>query len=534
MRLHFDNSFARLPGALFGRVLPTPLPDPYPVAFNPDVAALLTADARDTAPEGGWEHVFAGNRLPPGAEPIATLYAGFQFGAWVPQLGDGRAILLGEAIAADGRRWDVQLKGAGPTPYSRGFDGRAVLRSCIREYLAGEAMAGLGIPTTRSLCIVGSPSPVFRETMETAAVLTRVAGSHLRFGHFDVLARNGLWALLPVLSEYAVRREFPGLAGDGPRDDDLPVEGPFPDPPPRRGGPWDEGLPPVTEAPPAVRRRAARMLVEAVTRTARLMAGWTGAGFCHGVMNTDNMSLAGDTLDYGPFGFLDVHDPGHVCNHSDDTGRYAFERQAKVALWNCCRLAEALVPLVGEKAAIAALDRYPPAYNERLREVLRGKLGLATQDPDDGVLGTALTDVMAEGAADHTLAFRLLSEVPAPGGPSPDEGAAGEARWRARFRGEAVGARLDDWLARWRRRLESEPAAALATRRDRMRRTNPARVLRNWMAESVIRSAGAGDFGPIEEMRLALRDPFTDGVGRPEWQLPPPEWGRCLVVGCSS
>ncbi|MEW6613804.1 MAG: protein adenylyltransferase SelO family protein, partial [Pseudomonadota bacterium] len=289
--LDFDNSFARLPEPFYSRVMPTPVPAPELLSYNETAAALLDLDPRE-AQRPEFVEYFSGNRPLPGSEPLAALYAGHQFGHYVPQLGDGRAILLGEVRNRAGERWELQLKGAGRTPYSRGGDGRAVLRSTIREYLCSEAMHGLGIPSTRALCIVGSELEVYRESVERGAVLLRLAPSHVRFGSFEVFFYRDQHAELKLLADYVIERHYPELA-DG--DD-----------------------------------RYVRFFQEVVLRTARLLAQWQAVGFAHGVMNTDNMSILGLTLDYGPFGFLDRYDPGFICNHSDHAGRYAFDRQPQI------------------------------------------------------------------------------------------------------------------------------------------------------------------------------------------------------------
>ena len=306
--LPFANSFAALPPLFYSAVQSTPLADPHLISFNADVAALIGLDPAQA------QHVDAagylsGNVSLPGAQPVAALYAGHQFGHYVQQLGDGRAMLLGELDNG----WELQLKGAGPTPYSRGSDGRAVLRSTIREYLCSEAMHGLGIPTTRALSIVGSPQPVYREQVETAAVLTRVSQSFVRFGSFEVYFYRGQKEALRTLADYVIARHYPHLVDAA---DKYP-----------------------------------RFLREVVLNTARLMAHWQAIGFAHGVMNTDNMSILGLTLDYGPFGFLDTYDPGFICNHSDETGRYAFKQQPDIGAWNLTRLAQALTPLMEIDAA---------------------------------------------------------------------------------------------------------------------------------------------------------------------------------------
>jgi uncharacterized protein YdiU (UPF0061 family) len=483
--LPFDNTYARL-GVPFGRrVEPTPLLRPRAVAWNPDAAALLDIDPAE-ADGQFWVQAFSGNAPLPGAEPTAMLYAGHQFGGWVPQLGDGRAILLGTVRGPDGR-WDLHLKGGGPTPFSRGFDGRAVLRSTIREYLCGEAMHGLGIPTTRALCIVGSDEPVRRERMETAATLVRMAPSHVRFGSFEVFAARGEIDHLRTLADYVIAEHFPELAGE-------------PD-------------------------RYLRLLRETAVRTGRLVARWQTAGWAHGVLNTDNLSILGLTIDYGPYGFMDAFEPRYIPNHSDEGGRYAWDQQPRIGLWNLTRLAEALLPLIADTdAAVGALQSYEPALLVEYGERLRAKLGLREEREEDSALVDDLFALLAASPVDYTSFWRALGRF------SEDDDAA-NAPLRDRFLDRAG---WDAWAGRYAARLRAEGSVA-AERRMRMDAANPAYVLRTYLAEQAIRKAeDARDFSEIERLRLLLRDPFTEQPGMEAYAEPPPDWGRHLVVSCSS
>lgn len=481
--LQFDNTYTRLPTGFGQRVRPTPVPDPYLVSFNPDAAALLDLDPAEAArPE--FAQYFAGNRLLPGSDPVAMRYAGHQFGSWVPQLGDGRAILLGEVRNAQGERWDLHLKGAGPTAYSRHGDGRAVLRSSIREYLCSEAVHGLGIPTTRALCVVGTDLPVYRERPETGALVVRLAPSHVRFGSFELFASRGQVDELRTLADHVIDGHFPGLTG---RDD-----------------------------------RYVRLYEEVVARTADLLAQWQAVGFAHGVMNTDNMSVLGLTLDYGPFGFVEGFDPGHVCNHSDHTGRYAFDQQPGVAHWNLARLGEALTPLAPVEALTEVLRTYPGRFNDRLDALMRAKLGLARRLDGDTDLWLGALDVLAGQRADYTGFFRAL------GGFDPRPGAE-NAGLRGLF-GCPTG--FDAWAEQYRTRLEQEPELP-ADRRAGMDRVNPRYVLRNHLAQRAIERAEAKDYSEVERLLDLLRDPFTDRPGMGEYAAPDPA-GRRLVVSCSS
>jgi uncharacterized protein YdiU (UPF0061 family) len=482
--LRFENTYARLPDAFYRRVAPTPLVKPYLVSFNAAAAELIGLDPREAARPEFVEH-FAGNKLLPGSEPLAAVYAGHQFGTYVPQLGDGRAILLGEVVNDSGGRWDVQLKGAGLTPFSRMGDGRAVLRSTIREYLCGEAMHALGVPTTRALCVVGSPEPVFREAVETAAVLTRLAPTHVRFGTFEFFYYRGQTGRVRELADYCLTHHFADLAGDE-----------------------DQYL---------------RLLREVVARTARLVARWQAVGFAHGVMNTDNMSVVGLTIDYGPFGFLDEFDAGFVCNHSDYGGRYAFDQQPGVALWNLSRFAQTLVPLIERDAAVAALDEYAPIFADAYAELMRAKLGLADAREDDAALVANLLGLLQQSAADYTRFFRRLSELASEPGEA-DEPLRDMLVDRAGF---------DAWASLYRARLASESSGD-EERRARMLRTNPVYVLRNHLAQRAIELAQAGDFSEVDALLHALQEPFEERPGRERFAEPPPAGARRVVVSCSS
>ncbi|HRP08835.1 MAG TPA: YdiU family protein, partial [Gemmatimonadales bacterium] len=443
-----------LPVSMVERIAPSPLPDPYPVAWNAPLAAELGI-VRDLG-DAELLATLAGNRVPPGADPVAVGYAGHQFGVWVPKLGDGRAILLGQVEDQGHRRIDIQLKGAGMTRWSRMGDGRAVLRSTIREYLASAAMSGLGIPTTRALSIVGSDLPVFRERTETAAVLCRTAATHIRFGSFEWLASLGQEDDLRQLADQVIAVHYPPL---------LKLQ---------------------------ASERHAAWFDEVVLRTARLMAAWVAAGFAHGVMNTDNFSIIGDTLDYGPFGWMERYDPGWICNHSDHGGRYAFGRQPMVGLWNCTRLAEALLSLISEEAAMASLDRYRSEYERVTIGLLRDKLGLVIEDDHDSELIGELFIAMQQSGADYTRTFRVLSRwndkrQQATGGDERRQLATdGNEKRRLATGGDLVA--LAGWLERYAVRLELEQRST-AERHAAMLRGSPKYVLRNWMAEEVIAAA---------------------------------------------
>ncbi len=476
--MRFARGFSTLPGEFWEARNPTPLPDPYLVAISDDAAKLVGLDPALAAEDPQFLAIAAGNALPPDAAPIATVYAGHQFGSWAGRLGDGRAILLGEVA---GYEW--QLKGSGLTAFSRWADGRAVLRSTIREFLCSEAMDALGIPTTRALCIVGSDEPVYREQAETAAVLTRLAPSHIRFGSFEMFHYGDRSDLVRTLADYTIDRYYPHLR--------------------ESGGEKYLGL-----------------LREVVARTARLVAQWQAAGFAHGVMNTDNMSILGLTIDYGPFGFLDAYDPAFVCNHSDDFGRYAFDRQPTIALWNCYALAEALGSLLDIDAARAVLEGFEPIFQAAYLTLLRAKLGVQTEEEDDALLLGDLHRLMERDAADYTGVWRSLSTV-------SQDGEGTFSRW---FRDrEAITA----WLERYRARLRRE-ASDDAARAHRMNSVNPKYVLRNYLAQTAIEAAQRKDFSEVSRLLAVLRHPFEDQPENEAYAAPPPDWGRRLVVSCSS
>jgi uncharacterized protein YdiU (UPF0061 family) len=487
-QLHYSNSFARLPEAFHGHLQPTPLAAAHLASFNTAAAALIDLDPGE-AGRGEFVEYLNGTRPLPGTDPIAMLYAGHQFGHYVEQLGDGRAIILGEVLNRRGERWELQLKGAGQTPYSRRGDGRAVLRSTIREYLGSEAMHGLGIPTTRALCMLGSAEEVYREQIETGALLLRMAPSHVRFGSFEVFFYRGEHQRLRQLADYVIEHHYPDL--------------------------W---------------QREDRYLAcyrEVAARTARLIAQWQLVGFAHGVMNTDNMSILGLTLDYGPFGFLDEYQPGFICNHSDHQGRYAFERQPDIGLWNLSCLAQALLPLLDPEpeAAVALAKAGFDLYQEQFRlaydQGMAAKLGLAEVQPGDAALAQGWLDLLASSGADYSNSFRALGEFAA----DPAHPTLGNERVdRAAF---------DAWARDYRQRLAQEgmdPAA----RRAHMQAVNPKYILRNYLAEQAIRAAQQGDYGEIDRLLALLRRPFDEQPEMAAYAAPPPDWGKRLEVSCSS
>jgi uncharacterized protein YdiU (UPF0061 family) len=493
-----DGAFAQLGSAFLTRLPAAPLAAPYVVGFSADAASLLGFDP-SLAQAAGFAEFFSGNTTrdwPSQALPYASVYSGHQFGVWAGQLGDGRALGLGE-IEHAGARYELQLKGSGRTPYSRMGDGRAVLRSSIREFLCSEAMHHLGIPTTRALCVIGSDQPVRREEMETAAVVTRVSPSFVRFGHFEHFYANDRVDELRALADHVIGRFFPHC-----READDPY---------------------------------LALLDEAVQSTAALLAQWQAVGFCHGVMNTDNMSILGLTIDYGPFGFLDGFDANHICNHSDTQGRYAYRMQPQIAYWNLFCLAQGLLPLFGDRHedsvrgersvedAQRVLERFKECFAPALERKMRDKLGLETERPGDDALANKLFEIMHANRADFTLTFRHLAQV-------SKHDTRGDSAVRDLFLDRAA---FDAWANDYRQRL-SEEARDDSARAAAMNRVNPKFVLRNHLAETAIRRAREKDFGEVERLAAVLRRPFDEQPEHAAYAALPPDWAGSLEVSCSS
>ncbi|PWF23205.1 protein adenylyltransferase SelO [Corticimicrobacter populi] len=504
--LHMVNSFAGLPDAFYTRLPPRPLTDPVLLHANAAAARSCLGLSPAALQTPAFLDAVSGAAPWPGGDCLAAVYSGHQFGVWAGQLGDGRAHLLGEVDGPDGG-CELQLKGAGRTPYSRMGDGRAVLRSSVREYLASEAMHGLGIPTTRALALVGGSNMVQRETPETAAIVLRLAPSFIRFGSFEHWAAQRRPDLLATLTDYVIDRFYPAC-----RD--------------KQTGDAENGH---KQAGPVL-----ALLRQVSRRTGELMAAWQSVGFCHGVMNTDNMSILGLTLDYGPYGFMDGFDIRHVCNHSDTQGRYAWHAQPAVAQWNLLRLANALFPLVEDEAALRdALGTYETAFMSAFQQRMAAKLGLQDWDGEGGddVLLDDLWKLMHSQQADFTLTFRRLADVVTgePGnGPLlvNDDG----LRWDDHF-ADREPAR--HWLARYRQRLGRDGRPD-AERAEAMNRVNPLYVLRNYMAEQAIRQAQAGDTSEIDRLMRLLAHPFAAQSGYERYAEPPPDWAGGISVSCSS
>ncbi|MHB8885324.1 MAG: protein adenylyltransferase SelO [Methylovirgula sp.] len=486
----FDNSYVRLPSSFYARVLPTPVSAPGLVKLNSALALQLGIDPGLFATPEGVE-ILVGKRIPDGAEPIATAYAGHQFGQFVPQLGDGRAILLGEVIDCSGTRRDIQLKGSGPTPFSRRGDGRAALGPVLREYIVSEAMAALGIPTTRALAAAMTGETIMRDTILPGAVLTRVASSHIRVGTFQFFAARRDIDALRHLADYAIARHYPDAAG---------AAQPY---------------------------RA--FLDQVIGRQAELVARWLLVGFIHGVMNTDNMSIAGETIDYGPCAFMDTYGPATVFSSIDYYGRYAYAKQPGMAHWNLARLADCLIPLLSENQdeAIAQANDSLAGFTERFNAAyfggLRRKLALSTELEGDSDLIQTLLDRMAVNKADFTLTFRRLC----------DAAASFEADGAVRSLFENPAA-FDEWAVGWRQRLEHEPQDGNA-RRDAMLRVNPAFIPRNHRVEAVIEAAVARrDFAPFEELLSVLSAPYDDQPRFAHYSDPPPPSQAAYQTFCGT
>ncbi len=474
----FDNSYARLPDRFFTRQAPVPVDAPKLIALNRPLAEqlglTLPEDERDLA------ELFAGNTVPEGAAPLAQVYAGHQFGGWSPQLGDGRAVMLGEVVAPDGRRFDIQLKGAGQTPYSRMGDGRAWLGPVLREYIISEAMAALNIPTTRALAAVETGEIVLREGRMPGAIFTRVASSHIRVGTFQFFAARQDTEALQALLDHTIARHYPEAEGPG-------------------------GL-----------------LDAAIGAQAHLIAQWMGVGFIHGVMNTDNMTLSGETIDYGPCAFMDAYHPNMVFSSIDQFGRYAYANQPQIGAWNLAQLATALLPLMPDREAAIedfteAVNGFAARFDAEWHAVLRAKLGLSTEEDDDVALAFDLLDRMAQGGGDFTQTFRALA--------SDDPTRASEAF--------AAPALLAPWLDAWQARLARDPQNAIE-RKAAMQAVNPALIPRNHRVEEAIQAAVTGDYAPFHRLTAALAHPFTESSDIGDLQHSPTEAQRVTQTFCGT
>ncbi|WOE80122.1 YdiU family protein [Pseudomonas protegens] len=481
--LTFDNRFARLGDAFSTHVLPEPLDNPRLVAASPAAMALLDLDPA-VAESPVFAELFGGHKLWTEAEPRAMVYSGHQFGSYNPQLGDGRGLLLGEVYNQAGEHWDLHLKGAGQTPYSRMGDGRAVLRSSIREFLASEALHALGIPSSRALCVIGSDTPVWREKQERGAMVLRLAQSHIRFGHFEYFYYTKKPELHKQLGEHVLALHFPEC-----------LEQPEP---------------------------YLAMFREIVERNAELIAQWQAYGFCHGVMNTDNMSILGITFDFGPFAFLDDFDAHFICNHSDDQGRYSFSNQVPIGQWNLSALAQALTPFISVEALRETLGLFLPLYQAHYLDLMRRRLGFTQAEDDDQQLVERLLQLMQNSGVDYSLFFRRL------GDDAPDQAL-------ARLRDDFVDRNgFDAWAEQYRQRVARDPLQGQEQRRTRMHAVNPLYILRNYLAQKAIDAAESGDYSEVRRLHQVLSRPFEEQEGMQGYAERPPEWGKHLEISCSS
>ena len=485
-KLHhsFFDTFKDRGDLHFSPVVPSRLDQPTKVSSNSLLATQLGIDSADLESQTMLDLV-SGNFGTANIKPIALVYSGHQFGVWAGQLGDGRAMTLGElpVTGADGKTelWDIQLKGAGPTPYSRFADGRAVLRSSIREYLCSEAMHGLGIASTRALCLLDSKTRIYREDVESGAIVCRVARSHIRFGSFEHFHYRNQPEGVAALADYVIDRHFPEWAAE--------------------------------------HNRYLKLFTQTVENTAKMIAQWQAVGFSHGVMNTDNMSILGDTLDYGPFGFLDSYNPNFICNHSDSHGRYSFKNQPSVGLWNLNALATSLMSLLSSDELIAVLKTYEPHYLTHYRALMAAKLGLLEYRDDDEQLLNSLLELLQKNAVDYSLFFRQLCTFSA-----TDQSVRDHFIDRDAF---------DLWAEQYLQRLVQQPLTD-QQRCAKMLRTNPKYVLRNYMAQAAIEKAQQGDYSEVNLLLRVLQNPFDEHPEAEKYAGLPPDWADHISVSCSS
>ena len=485
MSIHFDNSYARELDGLWLKAMPSQAPAPQLIAFNHQLAAKLDLGLED-APDTALAAMFSGNELPEGAEPLAQAYAGHQFGHFNPQLGDGRAILLGEVVGRDGKRRDIQLKGAGRTPFSRNGDGRAALGPVLREYIVSEAFHSLGIPATRALAAVDTGGSVYRETELPGAVLTRVALSHIRVGTFQFFASRGQWDAVMKLLNHAIARHDPDAA-----EAEIP---------------------------------ALAFLEGVAKRQASLIAQWSGIGFVHGVMNTDNMSVSGETIDFGPCAFIDHFDPDASFSSIDTQGRYAFSNQPLILQWNLARLAECLLPFIDAEdkravgKAMAIIDSIPSFYAAARNAVFARKLGVNEACEGDSALADRLLAHMADEHLDHTNTWRLLAECTE------------DLDFAAIFTDRP---RIDGWLEEWHARLTTQ-GISVESARSTMSKANPAVIPRNHRIEETIVAGLSGDFAPFHALNSALKQPYLDSLEHADFRKPPQPEERVTRTFCGT
>lgn len=483
--LQFENTYRSLPESFYDLVKPTPFDNPHLVAFNIDAAELIDLDPNE-AESADFADYASGKKIIPGSDPLAMAYTGHQFGVYNPDIGDGRAILLGEVKNNKGESWDLHIKGSGRTKYSRVFDGRAVLRSSIREYLCSEAMHGLRIPTTRALCIVGSDEKVERETTETGAMIIRMAESHVRFGSFELFHYIDRPDYVKLLADYVIEHHFPHLVELDDRYD---------------------------------------LFFEAVVkRTAELMAMWQSVGFTHGVMNTDNMSIIGLTIDYGPYGFIEDYNPEYIPNHSDNFGRYSFQNQPSIAQWNLDKLAVALSSILDGEQAKVSIDKFRNIYAAKYVEILSRKLGLKEVLSEDVELIKRLLELLTNNKVDYTIFFRKLGNIKSD---SLDD----SSNLSSMFGDQDS---ISSWLSSYKLRLVAENSIDTIRKRA-MDSVNPKFILRNYLAQNAITKAvNEGDYSEIDRLHRILRNPFDEQIQFQDYAGASPDWGKKLVISCSS
>lgn len=481
-KLSFNNTFYGLGEAFYTALQPQPIKNPYLVSASEKVAELIGLDVAELKNKNFIDY-FSGQKLLPGSQPLAMVYSGHQFGSYNPRLGDGRAMLLGEVEGPQGR-FDLTIKGAGTTPYSRFGDGRAVLRSSIREYLCSEAMAGLGIPTTRALCVIGGEDRIARESLEPSAVIVRVTESHVRFGSFEWFYYQNDHVSLQKLADYVIEHHYKNLKND--------------------------------------KEKYALFYAEVVKRTAQMIAHWQAVGFAHGVMNTDNMSILGQTFDYGPYGFLDDFEPGFICNHSDDAGRYAFNQQPQIGLWNLNALAHALTPLVDKSVLVDILKGYEQEFVSHYTSLFCAKLGLAELQSGDETLIQNWLELMASEKVDYTNCMRSLCNINLATNITPAKDF---------FRNTHA---FDRWFNQYQFRLQKQNVSD-KDRQQAMKRVNPKFILRNYLAQRAIEKAQfEKDFSEVNRLLDLLYTPFDEHPGMESYASAPPDSGKHLEISCSS
>lgn len=476
-------SFSKLSKDYYTQLKPTPVDSPYWISIDEKVVDLIGLGSNKVK-SNVFLDLFSGNSVLENFTPYSAVYSGHQFGQWAGQLGDGRAITIAET-KRENKVFEVQLKGAGLTPYSRMGDGRAVLRSSIREYLCSEAMYNLGIPTSRALCIVGSKDPVYREEVETSAIVTRIAESFLRFGSFEHWYYQEKNHELKILLDFVIENYYPEISLDD--------------------------------------NKYLSLLKEVVKRTAELVAQWQCVGFMHGVMNTDNMSILGLTIDYGPFGFMDAFDQGHICNHSDHRGRYAYTNQPYIGQWNCSAFAQTLTPFIeGLDSIKEVLSSFIPIYRNKWDELLHKKLGLEEKHEEDRALFDSMFSIMQESRVDFTIFFRKLAEFKQ------------DHELQEPIRDLFINRQsFDDWSINYKRRLLKENSVD-TDRKIRMNKVNPKYILRNYLLQNAIEKAKKDDFTEVEKLKRILRKPFCEQPEFESYSNLPPDWSEELVISCSS